>query len=202
VKAPGVATLRDRLDRTVALPVGRWFGAIEDVDERVLDTVAHGPVLDVGCGPGRHVAALAARGIPALGIDITTGALDVARGRGACVLRRSVFDRVPAAGRWASVLLLDGNVGIGGAPRALLRRVRELLRPGGIALVELDAPSERRAPRVVHFEVDAVRGPWFTLSVVTVEDLGNLAHASAFVARSVWHDEGRWFAALQREAAA
>ena len=30
-----------------------------------------GPVLDIGCGPGRHVFALAERGIPVLGIDIT-----------------------------------------------------------------------------------------------------------------------------------
>lgn len=202
MRGSGVVTLRDRHGRTVPLPVDRWFGAIEAVDERVLDTMAHGPVLDVGCGPGRHVVALAARGIPALGIDITAGALDVARGRGACVLRRSVFDRVPAAGRWAGVLLLDGNVGIGGAPRALLRRVRDLLRPGGTAIVELDALSQRRTPRVVHFEVDTVPGPWFTLSAVTVGDIEALARASGFTATNVWHDEGRWFAALQRETAA
>jgi SAM-dependent methyltransferase len=202
VKQVGVVTLRDRRGRTVPLPVDRWFGAIEPADGRVLDALGHGPVLDVGCGPGRHVVALASRGIPALGIDITTGALDVARGRGACVLHRSVFDRVPAAGRWAGVLLLDGNVGIGGAPGALLRRVRDLLRPGGTAIVELDAPSQRCVPRIVHFEVDAVRGPWFTLSVVTVDDIADLARASGFVTKNLWHDDGRWFAALRCEKAA
>jgi hypothetical protein len=36
------------------------------------------------------------------------------------------------------VLLLDGNIGIGGDPHRLLRRVRELLTPTGRLLVELD----------------------------------------------------------------
>ena len=37
-------------------------------------TVPTAPVIDVGCGPGRHVAELAARGAIALGIDISAAA--------------------------------------------------------------------------------------------------------------------------------
>ena len=37
--------------------------------------------------------------------------------RGVNVLERSVFAGVPGQGRWRSVLLLDGNIGIGGDPR-------------------------------------------------------------------------------------
>ena len=195
----GRTRLRDDRGRVVALPVERWFGAIEAVDLRVLDLVRGGPVLDVGCGPGRHVVALAERGVPALGIDITGTALDVARGRGACVINRSVFDRVPAAGRWASVLLLDGNVGIGGEPGALLRRVRDLLRPGGTAIVELDPPAARRTSRLVHFEVGSVTGPWFSLAVVTVDDIAALARSSGFAPARVWRDGRRWFGMLRRE---
>lgn len=190
--------VRDSRGVPVRMPVHRWFGAIDATDLRVLAQVS-GPVLDVGCGPGRHVVALAERGIPALGIDVTTGALDVARRRGACVMERSVFERVPGAGRWESVLLLDGNVGIGGEPVALLRRVRTLLRPGGTALVELEPASERYASRLVRFELDGVAGPWFRLSCVTVDELGGLARASGFVAVCSWRDGIRWFARLQRE---
>lgn len=191
--------LRDVRGRVVSLPVERWFGPIETIDLRVLDLVRGGPVLDVGCGPGRHVAALAERGVPALGIDITASALDVARGRGACVMNRSVFDRIPAAGRWASVLLLDGNVGIGGQPGVLLRRVRDLLRPGGTLIVELDPPSARHAARLVHFEVEAVAGPWFSLAVVTIDDIAALARSSGFTPARVWRDGRRWFGMLRRE---
>ena len=91
----------------------RWFEPLTHEDDAVLARAA-GPVLDVGCGPGRHVLALAERGIVALGIDITPAALDLARSRGAPVLARSVFERVPGTGRWSSALLLDGNLGIDG----------------------------------------------------------------------------------------
>jgi hypothetical protein len=79
--------------------------------------------------------ALGERGVPALGIDITTYAVWLARSSGALALHRDVFAPVPGAGRWARVLLADGNIGIGGDPVVLLRRAGELLRPGGLALV-------------------------------------------------------------------
>ena len=46
--------------------------------------------------------------------------------RGAPALCRSVFDPLPAEGRWAAVLALDGNIGIGGDPVAFLDRMRHL----------------------------------------------------------------------------
>ena len=63
-----------------ALPAGahRWLEPLTVEDDSVLSR-AVGPVLDVGCGPGRHVLALAERGVVALGIDITPAALDLAR---------------------------------------------------------------------------------------------------------------------------
>jgi len=44
-------------------------------------------------------------------------------------------------GRWAHVLLADGNVGIGGDVVALLRRCAELVRPGGTVVVEVERPG-------------------------------------------------------------
>ena len=38
-----------------------------------------GPVADVGCGPGRVTAHLAARGVDVVGIDLSPGMIDVAR---------------------------------------------------------------------------------------------------------------------------
>lgn len=58
--------LRSSCGRTIPLPVLRWLGEAEPEEHDLLDR-ALGPVLDVGCGPGRHVVALARRGIPALG---------------------------------------------------------------------------------------------------------------------------------------
>jgi SAM-dependent methyltransferase len=189
-------SMRDVRGEPVPVPVARWFGTIDAVDLRVLGEV-EGPVLDVGCGPGRHVVALAERGVPALGIDVTSGALEVARRRGACVIERSVFDRVPASGRWASVLLLDGNIGIGGSPVALLRRVRELLRPAGTVIVEVEAGSTRHAPRLVRFELGSVAGPWFRLARVTVDEIADLARDAGLATARSWRDGSRSFAVLR-----
>jgi SAM-dependent methyltransferase len=168
------------------------------VDDRVLRR-CRPPVLDVGCGPARHTLALAHRGVPALGLDITSAMLDVARPTGATVLQRDVFERVPATGRWGTVLLLDGNVGIGGAPGPLLRRVHELLRPGGLVLLELTAsllPGERHDARV---EIGGRTGPWFGWATVGLTQLtATVADIDGLTIDERWTDEGRLFASLCR----
>ncbi|HEX4107335.1 MAG TPA: class I SAM-dependent methyltransferase [Solirubrobacteraceae bacterium] len=130
--------------RPLRVDLQRWLGAVTADEERLLDR-ARGPVLDVGCGPGRHLLALARRGVPALGLDLSSAAVQLARRRGAQAIEGSVFGPLPAVGGWGTVLLLDGNLGIGGDPGALLTRVRELLVAGGVALVELEPGAGRGA---------------------------------------------------------
>lgn len=51
---------------------GRSFGFIAKLGEDLIELVAPKPgerILDLGCGTGRHVAALAARGVEAIGLD-------------------------------------------------------------------------------------------------------------------------------------
>jgi len=176
-------------------PGERWLGPLTDVDRRVLAR-AEGPVLDVGCGPARHTVALATRGIPALGIDITAAALAVARPRGATVLRRSVFEQVPAEGRWGTVLLLDGNIGIGADERALLARVAELLRPGGLVLIELEEPGAaplHGAGGHLRVEIGEHIGPWFAWRTVSPEGLHLVLDDLALGCEDEWLDGGRRF---------
>ncbi|MFG3009424.1 class I SAM-dependent methyltransferase [Streptomyces cinerochromogenes] len=132
------------------LEVERWCARADPVDRAVLDR-CEGAVLDVGCGPGRLVAELAARGRTVLGIDVSEAAVDHTVRTGGQALRRSVFDPLPGEGRWGTVLLMDGNIGIGGDPRALLDRVAGLLRPGGLLIAETAAVDvdERSEVQVV-----------------------------------------------------
>ena len=106
-------------DGTAApLAVSRWLGLADDTDEVLLSTI-RGPVLDVGCGPGRHLHELARRGVFALGVDLSPVAVDLARNRGGRAIVGSIFEELPGAGTWQTALLLDGNIGIGGMPARL-----------------------------------------------------------------------------------
>ncbi|MEV6315533.1 class I SAM-dependent methyltransferase [Streptomyces sp. NPDC051776] len=117
------------------LDVERWCARADAVDVQVLDR-CEGAVLDVGCGPGRLVAELAARGRTALGIDVSEAAVARTVGHGGQALLTSVFEPLPDEGRWRTTLLLDGNLGIGGDPDALLERLARLLVPGGLLVAE------------------------------------------------------------------
>ena len=197
VRPDPAARLCDEAGWSFPAPADRWFGPADGAECRALDG-ARGPVLDIGCGPGRHVVALAERGIPALGIDITRGALDHARARGVPVLERCIFGHLPGAGRWRTALLLDGNIGIGGNPLALLRRVVTVLAPDGRALVEVGARGTARPRTRVRFEVDGGSGPWFDWAAVDRDGLETLAAASGLVVHECWCDDGRWFTWLGR----
>ena len=113
----------------------RWR-ALPDAADLSLLARCQGTTLDVGCGPGRFAVALAARGQLALGVDVATAAVAMARQAGAAALCRSVFDPIPGEGRWDTVMLADGNLGLDGDPARLLSRLRGLLRLGGRLLVE------------------------------------------------------------------
>lgn len=192
----GALLLRDAAGGVRPLPLDAWLGAAGAVDERVLAR-ARGPVLDVGCGPGRHVHALARRGVLAVGVDVSPVAVALARRRGAAVLEASIFDRLPGAGQWRSALLLDGNVGIGGRPDALLRRVVALLAPGGLVLAELDAPGTGIQRGRVRLEDGEATSDWFAWARVGADAIATPARAAGLRVAARWRDGDRWFAALE-----
>lgn len=180
----------------VALDVARWLAPTDACDESVLDRCA-GPVLDVGCGPGRFVSALTDRGIAALGVDIAETAVALARGRGLAAMVRSVFADLPGEGRWPTVLLMDGNIGIGGDPGRLLRRTARLLGPGGRLIVETPDGVEYDEVLDVRFtEHGRPVGPIFAWARVGAEALHRHAVANGYSAGESWAADGRRFTVL------
>ena len=179
----------------IPLLVDRWM-AVPTPEELVVLGRARGPVLDVGCGPGRHVAALAAQGLLALGIDISPEATAAAGRLGSVVLRRSVFDRLPNEGRWRTALLFDGNIGIGGDAIALLRRLRDVVTPGGSVLIELEAPGAPTRVDDVRVERGGAVGPWFSWARVSIDDIDRIATQTGFIRTWTHEEAGRWFVEL------
>jgi len=155
-------------------------------------------VLDVGCGPGRLVVALGALGLPVLGIDVSEAAVARTVTLGGQALRRSVFEPLPAEGRWGTALLLDGNVGIGGDPRTLLDRMAQLLAPGGLLIAEtLPDPDVDERVRVHVTDARGAAGspfPWARLGTPAL--LRHARHAG-WRAADQWTAGGRCFVALR-----
>ncbi|MEU0434873.1 methyltransferase domain-containing protein [Streptomyces sp. NPDC006290] len=195
------------------LEVERWCARADAVDLQVL-AYCEGAVLDVGCGPGRLVAELAARGRPALGIDVSEAAVARTVRLGGQALHRSVFEPLPGEGRWGTALLVDGNIGIGGDPAALLRRTAELLAPGGLLIAEtvagadVDERVDVRIVRAAHTDDDtADDSASETGGEGGSDDEGASGHRGAFpwarlgtpallrhAARGGWHADAQWSA--------
>jgi SAM-dependent methyltransferase len=180
------------------LPVQNWLGgtgADAHFDEAVVDMCA-GPTIDLGCGPGRLVASLVRRGIPALGIDLSPAAIVLAHRSGAPALRRNVFDPLPGTGHWHTVLLADGNVGLGGDPRRVLCRAAELLHQGGRCVAEFDSTATGVNADWLRLETRRSIGPWFRWASVGIDCAAALAQEVGLAVADVRWIGGRVVATL------
>ena len=176
----------------------RWTGRADAIDQRALRDL-DGPVLDIGCGPGRHLHALAHRGVFGLGVDLSPVAVGLARGGGGNAIVGSIFDELPQTGGWGSALLLDGNIGIGGCPERLLRRVRTLLSPGGRAVIECVGPELPSHQTRLRLESADCVSDWFDWAEVSTTDADRFVCAAGLVVDERWHEDDRWFVVARRD---
>ncbi len=121
---------------------------------------APGPVIDAGCGGGRHLAALRAAGLCAVGFDLSADLLQVAQARTACAGRliRADLRAPPLASDCGAVLCLFTAFGYfdDAGNAACLAALSRLVASGGWVVLDLPEPaalrrnlvptSERRTP--------------------------------------------------------
>ncbi|MFC9863233.1 MULTISPECIES: class I SAM-dependent methyltransferase [unclassified Streptomyces] len=183
------------------LDIERWCADADATDLSALRR-CEGPVLDIGCGPGRLVTALTARGHRALGIDVSEAAVVRTLRLGGSAVRRSVFEPLPGEGRWGTALLIDGNIGIGGDPRHLLHRTATLVAPGGLLIAEtapqdIDERSEVRLDdgRTARSGTAAPQFSWARLGAPA---LLRYAQPLGWHPVDQWESDGRPFVSLRR----
>ena len=88
--------------------------------------------------------------------------------------------------------------GIGGAPRALLVRARELVAPRGRVLVETGPPLAPTRRVRVRLETGPAFSPWFGWATVGANAIGALARSAGLEPCAAFEAGGRWFARLER----
>jgi SAM-dependent methyltransferase len=103
-----------------------------------------GRILDVGCGAGHAVVELARRGFEPVGLDLSESMIERARRNAehAGVADRCRFEVGALEERWRDLGDLDGILTMGALgyfdePLGALTIFRDLLRPGGVAVVHV-----------------------------------------------------------------
>ena len=136
-----------------------YFGNYADWRSHEKSAVAYarGRVLDVGCGAGRHALHLQRKGRRVTGIDVSPGAVRVARARGLRNVRRmSITDigRFPA-GSFDTIVMFGNNFGLfGSRARAsrLLKVMRRITSPGARRLVSCNDPQNTTNPLHLRYQ--------------------------------------------------
>jgi SAM-dependent methyltransferase len=112
-----------------------------------------GRVLDLACGWGRHTLAMRERGLDVAGLDLSADLLANAPAELAGRLFRADARRVPFAdAAFDGLTNLFSSFGYFGdvGDRAVLAEIARVVRPGGLALLDLMNPERIRAGLVPH----------------------------------------------------
>jgi SAM-dependent methyltransferase len=147
-------------------------------DQELLPLIETGPVLDLGAGAGRAALYLQDRGIEVTAVDSSPGAVEVCRRRGVRDVRLADLSDALSDRRWAAILLLCGNLGLGGSwdgSRQLLTRLAQQSAPGAILIGDSVDP---RGPGEIRLRIryrDLVT-PWWKQRNVSKSEIPALVH--------------------------
>lgn len=152
-------------------------------DRELLSAIEAGPVLDLGCGAGRASLYLQARGFEVTAVDASPGAVEVCRRRGVSDVRLGDLNDPPADKRWASILLLCGNLGLGGSwdgNRRLLARLAELSSDDAVLIGDSVTPSgEPEIGLRIRYRGQAT--PWWRQYNIPADRVGGLVAGTGWV---------------------
>jgi SAM-dependent methyltransferase len=191
-------------------PVRRWAA----VERRALRWV-RGRVLDVGVGAGRVALELQARGRKVVAIDLSAGAVQVARSRGVRDVRLLAFEDVnESLGPFDTLVMFGNNFGLFGSrtkARRLLRRLRPFV--GRIVATSNDPYATDDPVHIAYQERNRARGrmsgqlrlrvryrdlvgPWLEYLIVSPDELAEIVDGTGWQIRHLVRDEGSIYVAV------
>ena len=201
------------------MSVRSYFGPFDEWAAHQKQVIAHarGRVLDIGCGPGRHLLYLQQAGHQVVGIDNSPIAVEVARKRGAKDVRLMGLDDIgPELGMFDSVIMLGNNFGLVGDPanaKTFLDKIDRITSADAAILAEFHDPYETDNPvhlarhqrnrdagrmsgelRIRAIYGDAV-GPWTGLLLLSRDELISLLEGTAWAATDFF-GEGAGYSAV------
>ena len=191
-------------------PVRRW-GAVE---RRALRWV-RGRVLDVGVGAGRVALELQERSREVVAIDVSQGAVQVARRRGVRDVRLLALEDVDESlGQFDTLVMFGNNFGLFGS-RAKARRLLRQLRPFVRRIVATsNDPSKTDDPvHLAYHERNRKRGrmpgqlrlriryrdligPWFEYLIVSPDEMTEIVEGTGWEIRHLIRDEDSVYVAV------
>ena len=185
-------------------PVGEWPA----VERRALRWV-RGRVLDAGVGAGRAALELQRRGRSVVGIDVSPGAVEVARARGVRDVRLLSFEEVDdSLGRFDTIVMFGNNFGLFGSPskaKRLLGRLRPLADrivagsndphatqdPAHLAYQERNRRRNRMAGQLrLRVRYRDLSDPWFDYLIVSPEEMATILEGTPWRIRRLLQQSG------------
>jgi SAM-dependent methyltransferase len=150
-----------RGDAEAAASVGFLGEEVEEWGRRLVGLRPGARVLDLACGAGRHLRAMEALGIRAVGADLSPDLLAEARTRGSRCITRCDMRRLPFRdGSFEAVALFFSSFGYFDSEAedaGVLREAARVVAPEGGLLLEIpNAPEVRKrlVPSSVRMEAD------------------------------------------------
>lgn len=169
-------------------------------DRELLSTIKSGPVLDLGAGAGRASLYLQARGLAVTAVESSPGAAEVCRHRGIRDVRIADLNDPPVDPPWTTILLLCGNLGLGGSwegNRRLLTRLAQITAPGAL-LVGDSVNYQGRAEIGLRIRYRDVVTPWWRQRNIAAHEVPALVDGTGWTVERQLEDGPDHAVALRR----
>lgn len=205
-----------------ASDASRYFtpvGELAELDQAAV-AMAHGRILDVGTGAGRHALALHQQGKDVVGLDPSPGAVEVARERRVAAEVGSIAHPPGGIDGFDALLLLGNNLGLlqgeQEAP-AVLRHLASLARPGALLIGTGCDPASSDPVHTAYQDHNRARGrmpgqirmrvrsgtlatEWFDYLLASPDELERLVQSSSWRLESVQEQGHKYLAVLRLQA--